>query len=424
MRCILVLSVLFAAQLCRAAEAQMAIHEWGTFTSFQNELGEAMGGINSDDEPVPGFVHSLGLDDDVKGAARCFADVTMRLETPVLYFHPAVTADGAVSRAETRLDVQVEFRGGWLTEFYPNALFEAPGLRTPAPKTGRHLTSATVGKLAWSGVEVGGDAAGPKTAARVWTAPREVDAANVTFALPGKKAESEKFLFYRGVGHIEAPIRVVRQSNFLEVHSQLSSGILADAPLAIGAAWLAGFKSDGTCAFRKQEKMELTNDTKQIIATIPSEFSNSAYAAGNLESLRKELLAGLIQDGLFADEATALLNTWEVSYFKSSGMRLFFLVPRTWTEHYLPLKISVPSSSVRTMVGRIELVTPEHRALLRKLSEIPDVKSYFGNNPLKPGPYKDLGRFRNSLLLDEQKRHPAGSLAAFIKLYGLEGMNP
>jgi len=38
--------------------------------------------------------------------------------------------------------------------------------------------------------------------------------------------------------------------------------------------------------------------------------------------------AGLVGEGLNPDEADALLNTWDASYFRSHGMRLFFLVPR------------------------------------------------------------------------------------------------
>jgi hypothetical protein len=40
----------------------------------------------------------------------------MRLETPVIYFHPS-----AGTPLPRRLDVDVAFRGGWLTEFYPEA---------------------------------------------------------------------------------------------------------------------------------------------------------------------------------------------------------------------------------------------------------------------------------------------------------------
>ncbi|HEX7617225.1 MAG TPA: hypothetical protein VF480_00750, partial [Verrucomicrobiae bacterium] len=41
------------------AEEKWAVHEWGTFTSLQDENGRAIGGINTDDEPVPEFVHRL-----------------------------------------------------------------------------------------------------------------------------------------------------------------------------------------------------------------------------------------------------------------------------------------------------------------------------------------------------------------------------
>ena len=40
------------------AQQDWQIHEWGTFTSLQDEFGRAIGGINTDDEPVPDFVHS------------------------------------------------------------------------------------------------------------------------------------------------------------------------------------------------------------------------------------------------------------------------------------------------------------------------------------------------------------------------------
>src|SRR5688572_31645620 len=81
-----------------APSASLVIHEWGTFTSFQDSQGRTIPGINVDDEPVPKFVHRLG---DVpifttrsspaswsQGAPRCHSDVTLRLETPVLYFYP------------------------------------------------------------------------------------------------------------------------------------------------------------------------------------------------------------------------------------------------------------------------------------------------------------------------------------------------
>src|SRR5258708_4232454 len=102
----------------------LIVHEWGTFTSLQDEAGIAVGGINTDDEPVPDFVHNIAgmlLISPTEappiffqGAPHCHPDVTMRLETPVLYFHADRSFHGTVG-------VRVEFRGGWLTQFFPVA---------------------------------------------------------------------------------------------------------------------------------------------------------------------------------------------------------------------------------------------------------------------------------------------------------------
>ena len=79
----------------------LIVHEWGTFTTFQDEDGVAIGGINTDDEPVPAFVHrhpaglvqradqaERGLNLFGKGLKGVFPDVVMRMETPIIYFYP------------------------------------------------------------------------------------------------------------------------------------------------------------------------------------------------------------------------------------------------------------------------------------------------------------------------------------------------
>ena len=71
---------------------------------------------------------------------------------------------------------------------------------------------------------------------------------------------------------------------------------------------------------------------------VPAEFANGAYSSANLDKLRREMRSALKEEGLFEDEADALLNTWELSYFKSAGLRVFFLVPRVWTIIICPSK--------------------------------------------------------------------------------------
>src|SRR6202008_452529 len=108
---------------------------------------------------------------------------------------------------------------------------------------------------------------------------------------------------------------------------------------------------------------------EKMLATVNGEFGWTEYRSGNLDKLKDSLREALLVNGLFADEADALLNTWDLSYFKSAGKRVFFIVPRVWTDFYLPLDISVPARLKRVMVGRIELVTPGQRKILQQLGQ-------------------------------------------------------
>jgi len=464
-------SVFLMTALRAAAEPRWTVHEWGTFTSLQNESGEAIGGINTDDEPVPPFVHRLDSSalltpteappSFFKGAPSCHPDVTMRLETPVVYFHPPAGLAGTQTAS-----VAVNFHGGWLSEFFPDAEAYAPGLKDRTNQF-PHLLSSTESGLEWKDLKIGGAWPLTNTSAHVWTSPRAVNAA----AVQATGGESEKFLFYRGIAHINAPLKISRDPNSGELllRSQMEN-LPADPPLTLDALWLVDIRPGGKIAFRTLPPVRLKHDSRQYLAHTPAAFAPGDFSSSNLEKLKGSLLAALVVEGLYPDEAQALLNTWEVSYFKSPGLRVFFLVPRAWTDFYLPLDISVPADLNRVMVGRIELVTPAQRDGLQEIArastnEISQaagrlVASFYGrlfsaitnqsngaqmqrlndemaqvNAGQKPlsslfsipksyQTYLDLGRFRNALILDEAKHHPTEGLASFIAAYRLQACQP
>jgi hypothetical protein len=63
--------------------------------------------------------------------------------------------------------------------------------------------------------------------------------------------------------------------------------------------------------------------------------------------------------GLTGDEATALITTWRESYFDRPGLRVFWIVPRAFTDEILPIAITPkPTTLARVLVGRTELLTP------------------------------------------------------------------
>ena len=197
----------------RAASPPLVVHEWGTFTSFQDDQGRTIQGINVDDEPVPRFVHRLRDFQTFRttampaiwsqGAPRCYPGVTLRLETPVLYFYPPVGWQA------TPFDVRATFNGGWLTEFYPSAATEGMNVQ-------KVVDGDTRGSLLWRQVRLDPNAASlkPKTNSHVWLAPREVRS---TVIVNDATREAEKYLFYRGVGNLDAPIVVRGEGGKLHI---------------------------------------------------------------------------------------------------------------------------------------------------------------------------------------------------------------
>jgi hypothetical protein len=442
----LLLAVVVGAVAVAGAEAaeRMVIHEWGTFTALQDENGRALGGINIDDEPLPEFVHNLRRDLLVrpgfppyyasKGAPRRHPLVTMRLETPVIYFYPPRGQAGPVD-----VDVHVEFRGGWLTEFFPKAEANAPGIREGRFAFGP-LTAQTVGTLDWRNVQVGTQAPGPRTDSHVWLAPRQTGAASVTAA----SGESEKYLFYRGVGNFNAPVKVTHEGRELAIRGNLAGTLSPGSGVSLGPFWLVHVRQDGSSAFRPLAAVDATRDAGRVLARTSDRFDLADYSADNLSKLSEAMHKALVADGLFADEATAMLETWRQAYFKSPGFRVFCLVPRAWTDHYLPLQVSIPSDITRVMIARIELISPEQQAGLKRMRSYEKFdakwldKAYRSADAekLREGrstfkdlgvdvpehfqTFLDLGRFRNALVLTEQRRRPCPALDHFISLYGLE----
>ncbi len=350
---------------------KLVIHEWGTFTSLQDEAGRSLGGINTDDEPVPAFVHRVGnealLKQPTANVVSARPDITMRLETPVVYFHPPRGATLPIT-----LDFKATFNGGVLNEFYPLATATAPA----GP-----LQHDTVSTLTWRNLQVGVKGDGPETDDHVWLAPRRVRAANVR----SENGETERYLFYRGVGHLESPLIMTSH----EGASAPSYWVRREKGLPPESAlWLVSVQVDGRVAFSRTSPMTWSMNTMDgrafMIGARPSLHHE------NPDKLKQSMKDVLISEGLFEDEADAMLATWEQSYFKTPGQRVFFIAPRAWVDRVLPLEVSVPADITRVFVGRIELVTAEQRALLARIKEGRDVLNA----------YRALGRFRDALVVD------------------------
>lgn len=395
------------------------MHEWGTFTCLQNEQGEELGGINSDDEALPWFVHRVDWDGveapNSKGSPPCDPDITMRLETPVTYFHPPLNTTQTLV-----VDVSATFHGGVLTEYYPFASTQIDHVTTGALAAGFRITSNTLSSLHWNGVRVGDQADPLPTDYPVWLAPRKVgSAATLKVYKPGPAGsnpddegttEGEVFLFYRGVGHMQSPLKVETAD------SVVKASIRTPEPFKVSAAWLLEVAPVGTLArFKFLGQLDSGNNRVCSGTLTQLPFGSSAQS-----DLRSQIREALNASGLNDDEAAAMLETWQRSYFESPGMRLFYLLPQSWTDEVLPLHLEGPARvECRVMMGRVELVTTHQREVLQRISKYPESSALQEADPRLPL-YDQLGRFRNALLLDALRHNPTVGLQRFAKPLGVQ----
>ena len=352
-----------------APNADLVIHEWGTITTVHAADGTPQGGLNKIEafEELPPFVHRYDPEstrfDPKKRLIKARLvpgrpDVTMRLETPVIYFHPPA------GKKYEPFDVAVKFRGGVINEFYPKA-DAGVGLDTARISekmsagvlsrtwTGEVLNNYVVGSLDWKGVNLHDTVVAPLTTDPVWLAPREVQAASVFLPEAG---EGERYLFYRGVGALPALLQTQLKSGQVTVSVPANLVWLDLNSVTLPNVWHVSVREDGSIAFREHGALTLQKTQAGQEAGHFRRFSDRDFSAENLQHLRTSLKAALIKDGLFADEAEAMLNTWKHSYFERPGLRVFYIVPRVWTDHFLPLTFSVPARINRVIVGRIDLL--------------------------------------------------------------------
>jgi hypothetical protein len=85
---------------------------------------------------------------------------------------------------------------------------------------------------------------------------------------------------------------------------------------------------------------------------------DSPDLSGSIDSLAHALEGILVDQGLYENEAQAMVQTWRDSWFEE-GSRLLYIVPREFVDNALPLSIKpTPTETTRVFVGRLELATP------------------------------------------------------------------
>ena len=322
----------------RPVFAGPTVHEWGTFTSIAGRDGQAMEWSPlADSTDLPGFVEHFR-----DGSFKLGLRGTVRMETPVLYFYDS---------REENVSVKVSFSKGVITEWYPHSTRVEPIANL---FDGSLLGAHPDGSIAWDAVTVS-----PSLRAEL---PHEAQesryySARQTVATPLRVKtptgeQQEKFLFYRGVSTFGVPLSAKLTA---DGKVQVTNGAEEEIPNAIL------FERRG-----EQVGYRISGAIAKETAFDPPELT------GNVDDLGRELVGMLLEQGLYLDEAQAMVETWRGSWFEE-GSRLIYLTPARFVNGILPLSIHPsPAQIARVFVGRLELITPATKNAVETAFEADD----------------------------------------------------
>jgi hypothetical protein len=335
----LALSVTFGAQV-QPVNADLTAHEWGTFTSIADGNGRAVEWptLNGSAD-LPSFVEHIS-----SASFKAGLRGTVRMETPVLYFY---------SPHATAVSVRVAFSKGVITEWYPSASHVEPNAKKVLAGEALYQRHGS-GSIAWDSVTVSPNLAASFPRGSLpgdddenqYYAARETSAAPLVVKTTGGD-QQEKFLFYRGVSTFSVPIAaIVAPQGQIQIRN-LAQQEIPRVILFERRGDKIGYRLGGAVP------SEMTLDPPELTATF--------------ESMSRDIEDVLTSQGLYPDEASAMIETWKQSWFEE-GSRLFYIVPGDFLNAILPLTINpAPSQTVRVFVGRIELVTPATAQAVEKI---------------------------------------------------------
>jgi hypothetical protein len=322
--CCFAISSRTLARQAHPVYSSVTAHEWGTFTSIVGRDGQAVEWSPlTGSTDLPGFVEhfrNAGFKRGLRG--------TVRMETPVIYLYD--------SREET-VSVKVAFSKGVITEWYPRASRVEPAVNL---FDGTLFQPHPDGSVAWDSVTLSPIL---REEFRRENLDNHYYAARMTSSTPLRVKtpageQQEKFLFYRGVSTFAVPISAKLTTASTLLVENRSKEEIPNIILFERRGQRVGYRIGG--AMRKDAILD------------PPELT------GTIDDLGRDLEGMLVVQGLYQDEAHAMVETWRDSWFEE-GSRLLYIVPAAFVDGVLPLSINpAPAQTVRVFVGRLEIVTP------------------------------------------------------------------
>jgi hypothetical protein len=320
----------------------LIVHEWGTFTSIAGKNGVAIDWRPlKEASDLPEFVYTEAENNGFRGTYHDKGKGSLarvRMETPVIYFY---------TPKEMEVSVKVDFPKGKITEWYPQA--SVVNAKYEADKKGR-LESG----INWGTIKILPDDQ-PNYLREVsdshYYPARETDAAAIQVCNADRsRIEKEKFLFYRGIGNFELPLKVRlfgAEKNQIQLDN-LNQESIKNLIVFENRGGRIGFRT--VTELKESEGLAIERPVLNQ----------------SLNEVLTQLEQFLIAEGLYKKEARAMIATWRDSWFEE-GLRVFYTLPTKATDEILPLTIQPqPIELVRILVGRAEIITSEMEREVKK----------------------------------------------------------
>lgn len=344
---ILTLAAAVAANAIALSAENYHVHEWGTMTQVAGSDGVPLQWYQPSEDlaGLPPFVGPNPFQ------AKRQAGTLLRMETPVLYFYP---------QAPMKATASVTMESGRITEWYP---FPAAFPFALTAKTGEPVNLAA--PVEWRFELLPPD---DKTAlAQIPSVPRgrgdhyaharEVpDAWIVRSTHPTGSTQADKFIFYRGAADLRIPLLVTAPSDTeLRLFNTYSEPIKGAFLLRV---------ENNLASWRKLETLRVAPKDPPALAIAPPTTAVDEAATSLAEAVKQELTSA----GLTPAESAAMVATWKEAWFKEPGTRVLALLPESWINAVLPLKLSpTPTKVKRVFVARMEVFTPSQEKALAAL---------------------------------------------------------
>lgn len=345
-----------------SADGPLIVHEWGTFTTFSGSDGVFLDfrPLANEISDLPSFVLDRANQGPLSVLSKKRLRGRVRMETPVTYFYTDQIRE---------VSVRVGFPKGLLTEFYPPVKSMLPKFdHNVAYRDGEPLGNSELdwGTVTLIPVDELAPSINDKAFAKVlaerlaervvptdqpgghYGQARATDSALIavhqpitTWMRPDDQLHLEKFLFYRGVGRFELPLKAVFDGS-----EALSLSNVSQDP--ISAAIRVDVQGDQI----QIQEFGSINAGKVAVAKSPETV--------DIKQLSDRVVKLLVAEGLYEKEARSMVETWKLSWFAEQGSRVLYMVPPRVTDELLPLTIKpVPDETLRVLVGRLELMTPD-----------------------------------------------------------------